>query len=182
MNLARLAVAATLLGMLASACGGSGNDPLGAPAPCATATAAPTLSAGAAFGQAQSRQYSQAVIGGVGRLVSLYDAQRARYSSRSFSSDSAFRGDFAAYADGTVCLAQQIASIPAPDRFQPTQDALIKALNAYTEHTQFGRDAVRKRNVSEYHEWFDGVDARLQAVKEVASTLPTFTRPDPRQP
>ena len=105
----------------------------------------------------------------VGHDPGLRADLRAKYAEDTFYRRDAFRPDFAAYADQTVCTAQAMIDVSAPDtRFREYESTLDAALQALIEHTRAGREAVRARNVSDYRKWFDGADARIVAVREAA--------------
>jgi hypothetical protein len=43
------------------------------------------------------------------------------------------------------------------------------ALQGLIDHTVAGREAVRKRNKSDYGDWYNGVDAKLDAVRAASN-------------
>ena len=146
---------------LASGCGGGS---LADAAPCVTPTALPSGTTGAA----QARQYLSTVSSGIDRIKKLRTDERALYPDRSFSRNSDFRTQFAAYADASVCGATALRDLKPPTTvFQSYDDGLDASLAQFIDHMKFGREAVRKRNVSEYRQWFEGVDTKLEAIPPV---------------
>ena len=145
------------------ACGGGAAFP--EPTPCAT----PVPAAAVTTPQAGT-QYVSSVRSAIDRLARLREALRNEYPGDKFSRDSQFRVDFAAYADSTVCGAQNLRELRAPSPNLEQFDAnLDEALQALIDHTQTGRAAVEARNVTDYRKWFQGVDAKVEAVKAAAS-------------
>jgi hypothetical protein len=163
-----------VLATFASACG-SGASTLAEPAACPTPTVSASVESGQGGGQRlRPSRYLTAVQASVVQLTVLYETQRSAWPDRTFSRDAQFRTDFAVYADESVCAAQALIALQAPDSLAARKQAIDAALTAYVTHVQAGREAVRKRNVSEFREWFDGVQQKLQAVKDVASSAPAF--------
>ncbi len=148
--------------LLATACG-SGAMP--EPAVCQTPT---PVARPDSF--ARDQPYLSAVSAGVNRLQQLRQQQRSQYPTRSFSRASEFRTAFAEYADESICTATNLRSLaPTAARFADYDSTLDTTLTAFIEHMQFGREAVRKRNVTEYREWYDAIDARLNSVVRAAA-------------
>ena len=154
------------------ACGGGGSAATfpeeaecPAPAPLATSRARPgTVSAESYLRRVQS--FSQ-------NLSHLRANLRAKYKDDTFYRRDEFRPDFADYASQTVCTAEAILQLSPPDsRYAAYDSALDAALTDLIEHTRFGREAVRSRNVSEYREWFKGADARISAVTAASANVP----------
>jgi hypothetical protein len=164
MTLARpapLLCALLSLALLAAGCGGG---TLAEAAPCTTPTALPPGTAGVS----QTRQYLATVRAAVDRIKKLRTDERALYPDQTFSRNSDFRTQFAAFADASVCTAAALRDMKPPSvGLQSFDDGLDAALAPFIDHMKFGREAVRKRNVSEYHEWFDGVDAKIEAFPPV---------------
>ena len=154
--------ALVLLPMLA-ACGGGAAFP--EPAPCAQPP-----SAVAGGGRQAINLYFSSVRTAVDRLATLRETLRNTYPGDKFSRESQFRVDFAAYADSTVCGAQNLVGVQAPaanlEQFDRDLDAALQGL---IDHTQAGRTAVKARNVSDYRTWYQGVDLKLDAVKAAAA-------------
>ena len=134
------------------------------PAPVATSQQAPGTVSPAAY-LARMRSGSET-------MERLRSGLRAKYAEDTFYRRDAFRPDFAAYADNTICTAQGMFDLAAPDaRYEKYEADLDAALTALIEHTRAGREAVRARNVSEYRDWFKGADARIAAVKTAANAV-----------
>lgn len=147
----------------ALACGGATAFP--EPAICATPTAVPSVT-----GRGAASQYFAAVRLSVDQLSALREQLRAAYPGDKFSRDAEFRIAFANYADTTNCVAQGLRDIKPPSIAFEMYDAdLDAALQALIEHTAAGREAVRRRNVSDYRAWYREADLRIDAVK-TAST------------
>lgn len=161
-----LAGIAGIIALLGASCGSSsGSFPeegeCPAPAPIATSRAQP--------GAISPQAYTMRMRSSSDTLTRLRADLRAKYAEDTFYRRDAFRPDFAAYADQTVCTAQAMIDVSAPDtRFREYESTLDAALQALIEHTRAGREAVRARNVSDYRKWFDGADARIVAVREAA--------------
>jgi hypothetical protein len=100
------------------------------------------------------------------------DDFRSKYPSGNFSRQQEFRVDFADYADKTRCLAAYLRDLPP---LTPADEGADTALNTTLDdllaHTEFGREAVRRRNVSEWREWRDNVDARINAVRAAVRVI-----------
>jgi hypothetical protein len=150
--------------LFAAACG-SGGGALATVAPCPTPAPLPT----ARRGNFTDGPYLAQVNTYVDRLMQLREEERAKYPDRTYSSSDDFRVTFAAYADDTICTATNVIALqPAAPGTAACKTALDAAVNAYIDHTKAGRDAVKSRNVSDYRRWYDGVDAKLQAVMTAA--------------
>lgn len=131
------------------------------PAPLPTSRAAP--------GTVSAQSYVSRVRSSADTLVKLRGDLRAKYADDTFFRRSEFRPDFATYADQTICTAQAMQALSAPDtRFAEFDSKLEVTLIALVEHTEFGREAVRARNVSDYRDWFKEADAKIAAVREAA--------------
>ena len=114
--------------------------------------------------------YFATVRTAVDRLAMLRETLRNTYPGDKFSRESQFRVDFAAYADSTVCGAQNLVGVRAPAaNFEQFDRDLDAALQGLIDHTQAGRTAVKARNVSDYRTWYQGVDLKLDAVKAAAA-------------
>lgn len=154
--------------IVASCGGGSGSFPeeaeCPAPAPIATSRAQPGTTSPQAY-TARMRSSSDA-------LAKLRADLRGKYPEDTFYRRDAFRPDFASYADQTVCTAQAMIDVTAPDtRFREYESTLDATLEALIEHTRAGREAVRARNVSDYRKWFKDTDAKIAAVHDAAVAL-----------
>jgi hypothetical protein len=153
--------AALILAPALAACGGNGSFP--EPAECITPSPLPTS---ANSGETSRRAYEGALLEGVRRLQNYTDDFRGKYPSGNFSRQQEFRLDFADYADRTRCLATYMRGLGVLD---PADEGAVRAMNATLDdlltHTEFGREAVRRRNVSEWRQWRDNVDAKINAVR-----------------
>jgi hypothetical protein len=135
------------------------------PAPLPTSRANP----GTVSGQA----YTRRLQGFAQNLEVLRSSLRAKYEDDTFYRRDEFRPDFAEYASQTVCTAQAMLDISPPDARYAGYDATLDAALAdLIDHTRFGREAVRKRNVSEYRDWYRDADRKISAVRQAASTVP----------
>jgi hypothetical protein len=163
---------ATLAGcaMLVAGCGGAATSfpeeaECPAPSPLPTVRNQPGV---VSFGSYLTRIRSSADT-----LSRLRADLRAKYPDDTFYRRDEFRPDFAAYADQTVCVAEAMQSLTAPNsRFVETDDKLDAALGALIEHTRAGREAVRARNVSDYRKWYSAADAKIEAVRNLAFGQP----------
>lgn len=170
MRRAVLAAALGAMGAWSVACGGGdGAFPEEAecvqPAPLPTSRAAP--------GTVSSRAYLQRVQNSTENLELLRADLRAKYEDDTFYRRDDFRPDFAGYADKTVCTAQAIRDLSPPDaRYTEYDSTLDNALADLIDHTRFGREAVRKRNTSEYRDWYREADRKIQAVRQAANAVP----------
>jgi hypothetical protein len=153
---------------LAMACGGGGSFP--EPAECITPPPLPTSSSNP--GVTSRTAYETTLLDGVRRLQSYADDFRGKYPSGNFSRQQQFRVDFADYADRTRCLATYLRDLPPLDAENGQPDeALDAVLVDLLEHTEFGREAVRSRNVSEWRDWRDSVDAQINAVRAAVRAI-----------
>ncbi len=158
---------ATLLALLIVAllvgCGSAAAFP--EPAACST-LAAPS----ATGGRQATSQYFTTVRTVVTRIATLRETLRNNYPGDKFSRDSQFRVDFAAYADSTVCGAQNLKDLRAPAANLAEFDAALDtALQDLIDHTLMGRTAVKARNVTDYRDWFQDVDLKIDAVKTASA-------------
>ena len=133
-----------------------------APSPVATSRANP----GTISPQAYLRRLQEAAV----TLEKLRAELRVEYPEDTFYRREEFRPDFAEYASQTVCAAQAMFELAPPDARFSAHDAKVDAaLTDLIAHTRAGREAVRSRNVSDYRDWYSGVDARIAAVRLAAS-------------
>ncbi len=117
-------------------------------------------------GAVSPQAYFSRIQNGVSALEKLRSDLRSKYPEDTFYRREAFRPDFAAYADETICTATALLALTPPDgRFENFESTLDTALTALIDHTRAGREAVKSRNVSEYRDWFDGADAKIAAVR-----------------
>ena len=119
----------------------------------------------------------QAFVGrvraGAAELRRAREELREVYPDDTFYRRDAFRPDFAAYADRTLCLARELRALQAPtERLAAWKARVDAALDELAAHTAAGREAVRRRNVSEYREWYRGADAKIEAVEAAAMASP----------
>lgn len=134
------------------------------PAPVATSQRTP--------GAVSPQAYTGRMRSSAETIERLRSGLRAKYPEDTFYRREAFRPDFAAYADDTICTAQGMLDLTAPDaRFEKYEADLDAALTELIEHTRAGREAVRARNVSDYRDWFKGVDAKIGAVRTAANAV-----------
>lgn len=157
-----VALALAVIALAATACG----SPTSAiPAEPVCATPAPLPTSRATPGTVSVQAYFSRIRNGAGALYTAREELRGKYAEDTFYRREEFRPDFIAYADETICAAQGLRELSAPieslTEFDQKFDA---ALTALIEHTIAGREEVRKRNVSEYREWFTGVDEKISAV------------------
>ena len=154
---------ALLVVPVAAGCGSAAAFP--EPAECS----APVIPPVTGTRQATS-QYFTTVRTVVARLATLRETLRNSYPGDKFSRDSQFRVDFAAYADSTVCGAQNLQALPAPAANLEAFDAALDgALQDLIDHTQAGRTAVKARNVTDYRDWYQGADLKIDAVKTASA-------------
>ncbi|MGE3075268.1 MAG: hypothetical protein AB7N24_16045 [Dehalococcoidia bacterium] len=162
-----LAMAGCCAAMFFAACGGSPSnfpDEVECPAP----TPLPTSRANP--GRVSPNGYVSELRNSAGRLEQLRATLRSKYPDDTFHQREEFRPDFADYASQTVCTAQAMFDIDPPDaRFSDYDATLDTLLQDLIDFTRAGREAVKKRNVSEYRDWFDGVDAKISAVRQAAN-------------
>jgi hypothetical protein len=110
--------------------------------------------------------YTNTIRAGLDRISQLREAQRSEHPDDSFSRKPEFRTSFAAYADSTICTAEALKALTAPDqRYVEFDSNLDAALQALIDHTAAGRVAVGQRNTSEYRDWYRDVDAKIQAPR-----------------
>lgn len=158
-----------VVALLVAGCGGSSSTfpeeaDCPAPVPVATSRAQP--------GTLSPQAYTARMRASADTLSKLRADLRAKYADDTFYRRDGFRPDFANYADQTVCTAQAMLDLTAPDtRFREYESTLDAALSDLVEHTRAGREAVRARNVSDYRTWFKDADAKIAAVHEAAFSL-----------
>jgi hypothetical protein len=157
---------AALVAPAGIACGNSDSFP--DPPPCAT----PPVISGSASNRGAQQVYAQFVNtlrAYADHIRSALAVERSHYPERSFSRDDNFRPTFAAYADDTICTANQLIAVKPPfqglDQFET---ALKAAATALIDHVQAGREAVRSRNVTDFRTWYDGVQAKTDALIDAA--------------
>ena len=137
-------------------------------ADCPAPTASPTSRANP--GRVSPNSYISEMRNSASRLEQLRANLRSKYPDDTFHQREAFRPDFAEYASETVCTAQAMFDLNPPDaRFADYEANLDVLLQDLISHTRAGRDAVRRRNVSDYRDWFAGVDGKIGAVRQAAN-------------
>lgn len=153
---------------LAMGCGGTGAFP--EPAECLTPAPLPTSVR--TPGTTSPNAYRGTIQDGVRRMGDSLDDFRGTYPSGNFSRKSEFREDFAVYTDETRCTATYVRDLPPANATYAERDSTLdKALDELLRHTEFGREAVRQRNVSEWRQWRDGVDMKLNAVRDASRAI-----------
>ncbi|MEX1103248.1 MAG: hypothetical protein WED87_03290 [Dehalococcoidia bacterium] len=168
----RAATAALVLLILptAFACGGGGGFP--EPAECLAPAALPT--SGRTPGTVNRIAYENTLLDGVRRLQVFADDFRGQWPSGDFSRQQQFRVDFADYADQTRCLATYLRDLPPHNPEEQQADVALNAvLDDLLVHTELGREAVRSRNVSEWRQWRDNVDAKINALRAAVRAVDT---------
>ncbi|GIW13708.1 MAG: hypothetical protein KatS3mg062_1147 [Tepidiforma sp.] len=164
------AAAAAALAIGAAACGTpDANFP--AETVCPSPQALPTSRA--APGTVSQQAFVGRIRAGVRELAQAREELRGSYPDDTFYRRDAFRPDFAAYADRTLCLARELRALAAPtERLAAWKANVDTALDALIAHTAAGREAVRTRNVSEYREWYREADAKIDAAEAAANASP----------
>ena len=153
---------------LALSCGGGSSFP--EPAECVALS--PAKASVRTPGTTSLNAYRQTIQDGVRRMGDYLDDFRGAYPSGNFSRKTEFRQDFAEYSDQTRCTAVHLRDVPpANPNFAERDATLDTALSALIAHTELGREAVKQRNVSEWRQWRDGVDVKLNAVRDAAGAI-----------
>jgi hypothetical protein len=176
-----IARAASLLVLVVApslvACSGSSSYP--DPAPCpppasASATATPPgRPPGGPPGGSAAAVYTNAIRVGVQRIRDLRADQRSLHPTDKFSRTPEFRTSFATYADDTICTAEALKAVKAPDqRYTDFDESLDASLQALIDHTLAGREAVGQRNTSAYRDWYRDVDAKIDALRVLYDARP----------
>ena len=162
-------LALTLLGagsLLAGACGSSGGT-LPEPPPCATPTAAATPGQGSYFNLVRRANDT---------LVARLTAFRAQYPGGKFFRSGSFREDFVVYYGAATCALDDLANAVLPGNANAAgreRDAQIKAIAVgYRAVMDYGLNAVKQRNTSDYRKWNTRVDAVASRLA-TALALPT---------
>jgi len=169
------ALAIIVAAIIFPACGSPGSA---IPAEVVCGTPAPVPTSRSAPGAVSTRAYWSRLQDGSSRLYQLREDLRKKYPEDTFYRRGAFRPDFAAYVDASICLAREllaIARLPAQDDVFTAN--LIGALDAFIAHSEAGREAIRTRNVSAYRDWYAGVDGHLAAVIATARRQSPSTSP-----
>ena len=166
MRRAPLLLALALGSAAALACGGGGA---GFPEETVCASPPPVATSRANAGAISADAYVRRVQSFAVNLERLRADLRSKYTEDTFYRREEFRPDFAQYASQTVCTADGMLQMSAPDaRFAQYEAALDAALQDLVAHTRAGREAVRARNVSDYRDWYRGADRKIAAVRTAA--------------
>ena len=163
--------------VLIFALGGGSGLPAPATCPSPTPIPYPTTTDEGDDGRAAFIAYRQAINSGAQHLIDLRDGFRKQYPTDTFFRDTTFRTDYVSYADASVCTAQQLLQTqlptgPATEGAQVDTSRLTKALNDFITSMQDGRAAVASRNVTKYHDWYNDINNKVQAIRD-AVTNPT---------
>lgn len=159
----RLLLAGLAASLLAASCGDAPEFP--EPVPCTAPSPVPTIPE-----RNPSSPYFNTVRVSVDRIATLREQLRSAYPGDKFSRTSEFRLYFATYADNTICAAEALRDLkPTGANFEAYDRDLDAALDALITHTSAGREAIRKRNVSEYRDWYREVDLKIDAVKAASN-------------
>lgn len=171
----RLTAAAMLsAGLLAGACGGQPSLPEAKP--CMTPTATPALSPRAsAFTVAAA--YLNTMSDSSNQMKVLTGDFRARWPEGKFYRSDEFRPGFVDYAAGAGCIIDSLQALPlnlpSPSvsqtaaRFAEAKPRFAAVLEEYQATFDFGLEAVRSRNVSQYRDFnrrLDEVTIRLDEL------------------
>ncbi|MEO8540726.1 MAG: hypothetical protein ABI577_13385 [bacterium] len=153
-------------GIVGASCG---SPPSTFPEVAECAQPAPLPTARGVPGTVSTQSYVNRLRNGADTLAKLRADLRLKYADDTFYRRESFRPDFATYADQTICGAQAMLDLSAPDtRFAEFESKLDVTLNDLIEHTRAGREAVRARNVSDYRKWYRESDAKVSAVRDAA--------------
>lgn len=156
------AAALAVIALAATACGTPAS---GIPEEPVCATPAPLPTSRTTPGTVSVQAYFSRIRNGAGALYTAREELRTKYAEDTFYRREEFRPDFVAYADETICAAQGLRELSAPiESLVEFDQKFDAALDALIEHTIAGREAVRMRNVSDYRDWFGGVDEKIAAV------------------
>lgn len=159
-------VGVILAAVVVAACGGGGST---FPDEAACAAPSPLPTSRAQPGVVSADAYFRRLQGFATNLERLRAAERVKYNEDTFYRRDEFRPDFAMYASQTVCTAQIMLDLEPPDaRFAEYDATLDAALTELIAHTRAGREAVKKRNVSDYRDWYAGADRKIADVRAAA--------------
>lgn len=160
---------AVFCALVAAGCGGGAADAFPAETECAQPSALPTSRT--TPGVASAQAVTGRIRGSAQGLAKLRADLRAKYPEDTFYRRDAFRPDFVAYADATICTAQSLLDVRTSADRAEAKSNLDSALTALITHTREGREAVDKRNVSDYRRWFRGADEKIAAVQTAADAF-----------
>ena len=162
-----LLVAIAWSGAAVVACGGGGSSGFPEETICPGPPVIPTSQTNP--GTIAAGAYVNRLQGLAVNLERLRAGLRAKYAEDTFYRREEFRPDFAQYASQTVCTADMMLQMSAPDaRFAEYEANLDAALQDLVDHTRAGREAVRARNVSDYRDWYAEADEKIAAVRAAA--------------
>ncbi len=161
--------------VLIFALGGGSGLPSPAACPAPTPIAYPTASLDSDPGQQPFDVYRQSINTGVQHLIDLRDSFRKQYPTDTFFRENTFRSDYVTYADDSICSAQQLLQTqlpngPATQGAQIDTSRLTNALNAFILSMQSGRDAVASRNTTKYHDWYNDIGNKVQAIRDAVAS------------
>jgi hypothetical protein len=166
-----LAAAFLFSSAVASAC--SGGASFAEPGPCPPLPNATSTPVGRPPGGNVAGGYIGTIRGGLQRISDLRQGQRSLNPDDTFSRKPEFRTAFVTYADNTVCAAEALKALNPPNQNYTGFDKNLEAaLQALIDHTVAGREAVRKRNTSDYRAWYKDVDVKIEAVNVVFDGRP----------
>jgi hypothetical protein len=156
-----VALAGLLVAAQLAACGGSSSLP--DPAQCPLTTPLPTAVSRAPQGRSS---YLAVLQDRINRLQDLWAAFKLAYPSNGFSPDEPFRPAVAKFIDDSTCIAFSIHELQATTpQLEQAKAQIDIALDAYVAHLKAGREAIRSRNATDYHAFWDGLDAKFEAVR-----------------
>ena len=166
-----LSAAVLILPLIAGLACGDAPSQLPDPLPCPKSTPTP-LAQSRPTGQGGAA-YRQTVSRGVDRLGEMLLQFRNRWPDGKFSRQAEFRTDFARYVDDSVCFAQSLTQLTAPN---PSYEAFSTEFAAVTQTFMKiqagGRAAVGARDVSGYRDWGKAVDDQMSAFGLSLAKLP----------
>lgn len=155
------------LSPLLVACGASSSMP--DPPSCALDSSTPPVGSPPRGPQEAARQYLGSLQTTWSGLQSLYLDFKSAYPTNSFSRDSEFRPAAAKFIDYSICHAKIFLAMQPPSaRLQERYGPLYPLLDDYVAHLQAGRDAVRTRNVTEYHAFYDELERKMDAIRRAS--------------
>ena len=166
-RLAGGAAAAVILWPVVAACAGGSSLPEAPACVNATPTPRPTRATEADF------RYLRTFQSGADKLQRLTDDWRAAWPDGKFSSRPEFRQEFVVYAGASRCLVDDLAAFaPANAAGYGAFAAQMEAVLAqYRDAIDYGLEAVRKRNVSNYREFYRRIDAAHTRLDETVQTV-----------
>jgi len=160
--------------VLIFALGGGSGLPAPAACPAPTPIAYPTATFGSDSDQPAFDAYRQSINTGIQHVIDLRDSFRKQYPTDTFFRETTFRSDYVTYADDSICSAQQLLQTqlpngPATQGAQIDTSRLTNALNAFILSMQSGRDAVASRNTTKYHDWYNDINNKVQAIRDAVA-------------